>query len=109
MRKVNKMNANVKKKWVAALRSGQYRLTRKQLRKVGFCCLGVLCDIHDPKKWELEDVSLWSYDGQTESLPQSVREWAGLPEDGKWDGLYSMNDSGHANFYKIADWIEENL
>jgi hypothetical protein len=37
------MNQVIKEKWVAALRSGEYKQTKGYLRnKKGYCCLGVL-------------------------------------------------------------------
>lgn len=40
------MKPEIKEKWVAALRSGEYTQATGYLRtKEGFCCLGVLCDI----------------------------------------------------------------
>lgn len=40
------------KKWVEALRSGNYRQGTGFLKNGDrFCCLGVMCDIHDPNKW----------------------------------------------------------
>lgn len=47
------MNAEIAKKWVAALRSGEYKQCRGRLQRTddqpgvtGFCCLGVLCDLY---------------------------------------------------------------
>ena len=41
------MNNNLRKRWVAALRSGEYEQGKERLRSGGdeYCCLGVLCDI----------------------------------------------------------------
>lgn len=41
------MNQEIKQRWVAALRSGQYKQGRYMLRSKDdcFCCLGVLCDL----------------------------------------------------------------
>lgn len=49
------MNPEIKAKWVAALRSGDYQQGYGQLREMpdpvtgkrGHCCLGVLCDVLD--------------------------------------------------------------
>jgi hypothetical protein len=48
-----KMNPDVKAKWVAALRSGEYKQGPEWLQGESgcFCCLGVLCDILDPEGW----------------------------------------------------------
>ena len=41
------MRKDVADMWVSALRSGEYAQTTQFLRKGGgFCCLGVLCDLH---------------------------------------------------------------
>jgi hypothetical protein len=44
-RKMKKMNAKIKNKWVENLRNGKFKQTSKRLR-IGdsFCCLGVLCE-----------------------------------------------------------------
>ena len=40
------MDTELKKKWVAALRSGQYQQGKGYLKKDGrYCCLGVLCSV----------------------------------------------------------------
>ena len=41
------MNQQIKQLWVNALRSGEYKQATGRLRKNdGYCCLGVLCDLH---------------------------------------------------------------
>lgn len=119
------MNPEVKVKWLAALRSGQYKQAIGALcRENGHCCLGVLCDIHAK-----ETGSEWggwmriggnsmkrSYlGGETSLLPDVVVRWAGLTSnspavypDGKFDDLASVNDNG-AEFPVIADLIEKHL
>jgi hypothetical protein len=126
------MNTKVKRKWLDALRSGSYRQTRGKLKgKVGFCCLGVLCDLYlnskDAKKRGLEwteDNLFDCHDGYPEeaSLPNCVRDWAGLknsdPVVGTHKGKYGydedltlshLNDTSKYNFKKIADVIEQKL
>lgn len=45
------MRADIKRRWVDALRSGEYKQGKYRLAqsngddKVGYCCLGVLCDL----------------------------------------------------------------
>ncbi len=49
------MNRKWKKKWIEALKSGEYKQCQEKLRaKSGrrYCCLGVLADIADPEGWE---------------------------------------------------------
>ena len=53
------MKVSVKKKWIAALTSGEYEQGTGQLcGSDGFCCLGVLASVVDPGKVTWND-----YDG----------------------------------------------
>lgn len=47
------MKASIRTKWLAALRSGEYKQnTDGALRKHDcYCCLGVLCDVVAPGQW----------------------------------------------------------
>ena len=46
------MDADLKAKWLEALRSGKYEQTQGTLRDGdAFCCLGVLCDLTGRGKW----------------------------------------------------------
>jgi hypothetical protein len=60
MEKLNLSNklTKVQKDWIKALLSGKYKQAKGQLRKLdsrdnvkGYCCLGVACDIINPKGW----------------------------------------------------------
>lgn len=103
------MDSVIKKKWVDALRSGKYRQARMQLkernpgRHCSYCCLGVLCNVIDPKGWDGE----WFRGIETE-LPFELRRGLGITED-QQNTLVSMNDDDLANFETIAQYIEENL
>jgi hypothetical protein len=129
------MNSEIKQKWLDALRSGEYQQGTGRLRSIhGFCCLGVLCDLysqeHFNRSWlfmgEDEKCPLqedyWYFDGESEHLPSSVRQWAGLKsncpnieiesddedEDGMRASVAELNDNG-ATFNQIADLIEAQL
>lgn len=106
------------KKWLKALRSGKYTRTSSYLRRVnsenkptGYCCLGVLCDVVDPKGWFKGDArahkfsALLSYDGKDNSfISDKFLKSVGLThEDGL--SLASKNDSGKWTFDMIADEI----
>jgi hypothetical protein len=40
------MNQALKSKWLTALRSGNYKQSKMQLKSDdGYCCLGVLCEV----------------------------------------------------------------
>jgi hypothetical protein len=105
------MNADVKAKWVAALRSGEYKQTRGVLAdKQGFCCLGVLCEI------AVRGGAIDDYDGD-DSVPSfAVQDWAGLEHrnpsvffDNFSTNLADVNDGHLQTFAVIADVIEEQL
>lgn len=115
------MNNNAKK-WVEALRSGEYQQTTKNLHdKNGFCCLGVACDLYGKEKgieWEAPKVqgdTGLQFIGSEAILPSLVKEWLGLRDNGSYYytpgtkeenlGLASANDSGNT-FLEIADIIE---
>lgn len=97
--------------WVKALRSGEYNQTQKMLRTspmyryVGFCCMGVLCDLarkDGGPEWDHE-----SYMGEVGKLPDVMREWLGLSRGHVGELIY-MNDS-RFDFQDIADFIERVL
>lgn len=110
------MNDNAKK-WVAALRSGEYKQGTGQLAglyKGGYkyCCLGVLCEVYQKEVGGLiveEKYRKKSYSGYALVLPPIVQEWVGLrTEEGNFhDGetLSFENDNGQT-FEEIASLIE---
>jgi hypothetical protein len=121
------MNHEVRDRWVAALRSGEYVQGTGKLARVvvdedvrEHCCLGVLCDLAVRARVVVDvrvrdDVVL--YDGQLNYLPASVQEWAGLGGHGsnphvRYYGslrtLGTLNDTG-VDFNQIAQLIEEYL
>lgn len=125
------MREGVKQRWVAALRSGEYKQAHGALRTVNpdddtalnHCCLGVLCDLYaaetgiDWKRSILSEVPV-VYLGAVDSLPEEVREWAGLSgADPRARGftLAELNDGTEDDgvpahsFDQIADIIEEEL
>jgi hypothetical protein len=122
------MKQAIMKKWVKALRSGEYPQGRGQLldEKGGYCCLGVLCDLA-----MMEGVTDFTpkgipnrnkYGGSYEFLPTEVKKWAGMKtENGSlrnieietpWgytvSSLTEFNDEMKYDFDKLADVIEEN-
>jgi hypothetical protein len=128
------MNADIKAKWVAALRSGEYQQGRGRL-KTGdaFCCLGVLCDCygkeHPDSQWidnSLKEGSFafraGNHHPNAYGPPFEVLEWAGLPSSdirvrvsdvARTVGVDELNDGTHGiepfSFAQIADAIEEQL
>ncbi len=125
------MNKEIKKEWVAALRSGDYKQGRGSLRhNDAYCCLGVLCELH-AKNTEGEFAKgldgEWAYfaDGVGKGVhypkkdmpPRAIMDWAGLDRNGvtfvtingRSAELPTHNDSFDATFDKIADAIEAQL
>jgi hypothetical protein len=113
------MNPEIKTRWVAALRSGDYEQGIGSLSPNGhYCCLGVLCElaVEDGKvEKKQRDGGIVHYDECEGILPKSVVKWAGLDEqepdvliDGEYTSLINMNDGGDT-FATIADAIESGL
>ena len=110
------MKKEIADKWVAALRSGDYKQCKGHLKdSTGHCCLGVLSEISGIGEWEsVEDHDYFIFkDGSTEKqvcgVTRKVLKWSGLKESlGEFKGgaLYELNDRGLA-FGGIADVIEE--
>ena len=117
------MNPEIKKQWVEALRSGEYKQGRYCLRddENKFCCLGVLSDLYikqgNPGEWELNlnKTNYIMHIGEASSdgyLPKPVMDWAGLPNENPLAGSYRLsleNDSPEKTFSDIANLIEKEL
>lgn len=108
------MNDNAKK-WVEAIRSGDYKQGRGQLAdgEGKFCCLGVACDLYAKEHPDFpttyaEMVYYGAFEDYGE-LPEEVQKWLGLRTT---IGSYAIrrtlaedNDLG-MTFPEIADLIE---
>jgi hypothetical protein len=111
-----KMNSEIKQKWVAALRSGNYKQGTSFLRDAGdyFCCLGVLCDIEQvPCKSTEEDYAFeYKFEDARTSLYSTLSvgfsNKMGLSSN-NLDDLVDLNDNKRLSFSEIADYIEKNL
>jgi hypothetical protein len=108
------MKPEIKAIWIAALRNGEYTQTTGTLRNdQGYCCLGVLCDLH--AKAGLGEWEDTAYDNTVDLLPDIVALWAGTNEcpDVNDIALVDLNDgvNGYTqrDFKQIADLIEEFL
>lgn len=101
------MDAELKAKWVSALRSGQYQQHRDGTlydRKTGaYCCLGVLAQVSG---------LMLDLDGKPRSAGHLSHDYDVVSEDHQRT-LWRMNDGydmeKRRNFSEIADWIEANL
>lgn len=132
-------NAETIKKWVAALRSGEFSQARGALRKdEAFCCLGVACELYrretgkgvwDPNTQEdgiafeeraTDPEALDRYDERErainwEQLPEFVANWLDTtpnPDLEKENGQKTDAATMNDNGYsftEIADAIERTL
>ena len=101
------MNAELKSKWVEALRSGRYVQGYGQLYyNQKYCCLGVLCSLMRPPDDPSEVEQSW--DGWAGELGPKMAEEAGLTVETQCH-LVGMNDELRVPFERIADYIEANL
>lgn len=90
------MNQEIKQKWVAALRSGEYKQIKNSLTNgEGYCCLGVF------------DLLLFGPNFMQLKGNELEKKFEILGED-NCSLLADKNDNGE-NFIKIADYIEKNL
>lgn len=131
------MNREVKKKWVAALRSGEYRQGQRRLVQekssgYSYCCLGVLCEVMGARRARASSDSValdFEYGGDREDaiLPAALATEVGLDVNPAVDvegltnlgelkpyvllggnvTLAALNDSGNYDFDEIADVIEQ--
>ncbi len=117
-----KLDPQLKQRWIAALRSGNYEQGRQVLRsnEDKYCCLGVLADIINPQAWEAKLVD----NGNPYIDAEFGYYWNPSRIDTKWSHKYLVdedipkelqgtltrkNDGELLNFLEIADYIESNL
>lgn len=116
------MNKDIKARWIAALRSGEYKQGQEFLRarryervdadncpiyEERFCCLGVLCDLYIKEVDVPEEFvkgyqvgsPYYTYDGHSGVLPDAVQEWAELDSD---VGEFRINDDGFSKFQQLT-------
>ena len=104
------MDPKIKRKWVKALRSGNYHQGQMQLCRGGkHCCLGVLVEeMYGEAIWEEDGDGDLTYKGEATNLAASDLAQINL----SWNVanyLMKMNDTDCKSFSEIADFIEENL
>lgn len=120
------MKADIKQRWLDAMRSGKYPKGTHTLRKRysepeldTYCCLGVLCDLAEQDGiiqsgadggvtyYGVGEPGDLEYDRTTGVLPSAVVQWAGLPDNNptlemeelgqvKKNNLSYINDHTHA-------------
>lgn len=128
-------NKEAVKKWVEALRSGNYKQGKGALRVTQgrelspsedrFCCLGVACDLAE-REGVMLDVNFttrgdqyehdgeWdvSYDGDHLELPEAVQDWLGIHESNPLVARLSIERYGlldDAYRFKLDDYNNPDL
>lgn len=97
----------IKKKWMAALRSGKFKQGKHFLHKSEeFCCLGVLCEILEIDSIKVVGKNIFHYRNSVTSLPADLDKEIFDTLDAPH--LMRMNDKGET-FEVIADYIENFL
>lgn len=112
------MDAEIKSKWVTALRSGEYIQGEGALKRrfadepVVHCCIGVLAEVAglqlDERPGAADRTVRWSVDGDDGQLSDAILEQLGLTDETQSE-LIDMNDNRDFDFNDIAHYIEENL
>jgi len=126
------INKELIKRWIEALRSGEYQQGRLSLRNISnqFCCLGVLCDIAKDElglDWVLkEDGNRYEIDNRHTNIPLKIADLIGIdigyiqiPVDIsklypgyrniKRVTLVELNDFYRLSFNQIADILEQQF
>ena len=113
-KRMDKITEN-RKKWLDALRSGEYRQGTTRLKTKytdQFCCLGVLCDLYIKEneqniRWEDDHILV---DGEDYTYtcypPLVVEEWVGLK--GYLGNSVANKNDGGMSFEEIAKVLEES-
>ncbi len=112
------MNKNAKK-WIKALRSGEFKRTESVLNnECGYCCLGVACAVYERETGKMlpRDKNGYYYHGCLKREFSVVKEWVGLKDDvGSLENdpkrslaYYNDNYGSYDGFNDVADLIEKN-
>lgn len=125
------MNAEMKAKWLEALRSGKFSQAQGILKvnplngEPGYCCLGVLCEISGYGTWKDDNDYSSPLTPEEQAQCEKMGDYATTDEasgelssvllhrfgmtHGQQSELIDLNDAQGANFATIADYIEANL
>lgn len=110
------MKAELKQKWIEALRSGEYKQGRMYLRDTSdrYCCLGVLVDVSG-FQWGTTHKHAYQYGFHSDlgyrnctGLNDQQQVELGIDYD-TMNKLMGMNDGQGATFTEIANWIDQHI
>lgn len=118
------INKAIKKQWLAALRSDKFKQGSQQLlSEDGYCCLGVLACVVDPKRktWGAGHVFFGGDPSRGDIVKEQVELLGGCIPPKTIDKLTKMNDGyvpppyavnkreyAKHTFAEIADFIERS-
>lgn len=106
------MDSIVKRKWIEALRSGEYSQGKESLRdgNGNYCCLGVLAEIQGVprEKTTFMDCSRYTFAPDYKCTASIPTDYLGITSSQR-SILINMNDYYRNSFPEIADFIENNL
>ena len=92
------MNEQLYNEWIDALESNKYKPGKEVLRTSTneYCCLGVLCDIHDSKQWlpnlYLDEI-MYTHSGYYSEIPSHIRD--------------ELNLTSNLGYFNLEDLSEE--
>lgn len=121
------MKKKIMKKWVKALKSGEYRQNYGGLCDTNsFCCLGVLTELFIQEKhktklgkykygWEGSNYRLLAYKGEDSILHEDILKWSGIKtsdgmyyDDNKYKSTLAIKNDACHSFNEIASIIEKH-
>jgi len=105
------INKEELKKWITALRSGNFNQSSLKLQsKWGYCCLGVACKVLIPQEKLKFNFQGLLYGGTPEDQPHSPK-WLGEINKDLFEktgrSLTNLNDTDKLSFNQIADELEK--
>lgn len=101
-----KFTAELKAKWIEALRSGKYEQCQDALHDgIGHCCLGVLEIVSGVPSRDKEILASRPVSKYGDEIDEGAYQF--LPQPVQVD-LARLNDRG-SDFSEIADYIEANI
>lgn len=112
------MKQKIKKLWVDALRSGEYKQGKSVLcSEDKYCCLGVLCELAYNDNIINKEKGVHAsypnevcyYDNESHLLPASVMKWAGLHDRAVSIRGNNMTTTGSLSGYNDNDWTFDAL
>lgn len=129
-------DVKVMEQWVTALESGEYQQAKNTLQRVepyahadedpgfdpsnstvGFCCLGVLCDLAAKagvvKAEEFGDGTMSNgksvrYGGSESFLPEEVQQWAGLNHQNPYVRYEHTDEVNGAKYFRNSRLADLN-